>query len=65
LADKETRRLFKTGRNRKFSSFARVAIRKLTQLDVVATLEDLRIPPGNRLEALVGHREGQTQYQDQ
>jgi toxin HigB-1 len=59
FADEETKRLFETGRNRKLSSFARAAIRKLTQLDVVATLEDLRIPPGNRLEALVGDREGQ------
>ncbi len=59
FADKDTKRLFETGQNRKFASFARVAIRKLTQLDIVVTLEDLRIPPGNRLEALVGDREGQ------
>ncbi len=33
-----------------------IAIRKLDQLDSVADLNDLRIPPGNRLEALVGDR---------
>jgi proteic killer suppression protein len=38
---------------------ARVAVRKLTQLDAVKNLDDLRIPPGNRLEALKGNRRGQ------
>jgi proteic killer suppression protein len=37
----------------------KVAQRKLDQLDSVTTLEELRIPPGNRLEALVGSRNGQ------
>ena len=37
----------------------RVAARKLDQLDSVITLEELRIPPGNRLEALAGNRRGQ------
>ena len=37
----------------------RVALRKLEQLDSVERLEDLRIPPGNRLEALKGDRDGQ------
>lgn len=36
-----------------------VAGRKLDQLDSVESLEELRIPPGNRLEALVGARRGQ------
>jgi toxin HigB-1 len=36
-----------------------VAIRKLTQLDTVKNLDDLRIPPGNRLEALKGNWRGQ------
>ena len=36
-----------------------VAGRKLDQLDSVESLEELRIPPGNRLEALVGGRRGQ------
>ena len=37
----------------------RVAARKLEQIDSVAVFEDLRIPPGNRLEALSGERKGQ------
>jgi len=37
----------------------RIAIRKLDQLDSVATLDDLRVPPGNQLEALTGSRKGQ------
>jgi proteic killer suppression protein len=37
----------------------KVAQRKLDQLDSVTTLEELRIPPGNRLEALSGSRNGQ------
>jgi proteic killer suppression protein len=36
-----------------------VAARKLDQLDSAQSLEDLRLPPGNRLEALSGDREGQ------
>lgn len=36
-----------------------LAARKLDQLDSVERLEDLRIPPGNRLEALAGDRKGQ------
>lgn len=37
----------------------KVAARKLDQLDSAVTLEDLRLPPGNRLEALEGDRAGQ------
>lgn len=37
----------------------RVALRKLRQLEAAGTLDDLRIPPGNRLEPLKGGREGQ------
>lgn len=40
-------------------SLWRVAARKLDQLDSVATLDELRVPPGNRLEALAGGREGE------
>jgi proteic killer suppression protein len=41
------------------SQIARVARRKLAALDVAKQLEDLRQPPGNRLEALIGNRAGQ------
>ena len=37
----------------------RVALRKLRQLEAAVSLDDLRIPPGNRLEALRGDRAGQ------
>ena len=42
----------------RFVAVERVAQRKLAQLDAAATLEFLRAPPGNRLEALKGDREG-------
>ena len=42
-----------------FQAFERVARRKLRQLDIAGRLDDLRIPPGNRLEALRGDRDGQ------
>lgn len=37
----------------------RIAQRKLDQLDSITRLDELRIPPGNRLEALIGDRKGQ------
>jgi proteic killer suppression protein len=40
-------------------SLRKVAVRKLDQLDSVTVLDELRVPPGNRLEALVGNRKGQ------
>ena len=59
FGDAGTRRLFETGRSKRFSAFADVAMRKLAQLDAAHTLEFLRSPPGNRLEALRGDRRGQ------
>jgi proteic killer suppression protein len=41
------------------SSMRNVATRKLDQLDSIITLEELKVPPGNRLEALAGSRKGQ------
>lgn len=41
------------------TSVQEVARRKLDQLDSVASLDDLAVPPGNRLEKLAGDREGQ------
>jgi proteic killer suppression protein len=41
------------------ASLCRVAARKLDQLDSVTTREELRRPPGNRLQALSGNRKGQ------
>ena len=42
--------------SRRWNSIARVAVRKLVQIDSVATLDELNVPPGNRLEALSGDR---------
>ncbi len=55
----DTRALFETGKCKRFSVIAKVSTRKLAQLDAAETLEFLRSPPGNRLEALKGDRQGQ------
>jgi toxin HigB-1 len=57
--DCDTQALFDTGKSRRFSGIADIAIRKLAQLDAAQTLAFLRSPPGNRLEALKGRRSGQ------
>ena len=59
FGDEETRELFETGRSRRYAAIADIAMRKLAQLDAAHTLEFLRSPPGNRLEALKGDRKGQ------
>lgn len=56
---KDTEALFAGKSPRKFKAFAAVAERKLAQLDAAQTLDFLRAPPGNRLEALAGDRKGQ------
>jgi proteic killer suppression protein len=55
----DTQALFEAGKCKRFSGIANVATRKLAQLDAAHTLEFLRSPPGNRLEALQGRRAGQ------
>ena len=55
----DTQQLFESGTCRRFASIANVAARKLAQLDAAETLDFLRAPPGNRLEALKGDRAGQ------
>ena len=58
--DRETARLFERQRARRLpGDIQRVALRKLRQLDAAVDLADLRVPPGNRLERLVGDRAGQ------
>jgi proteic killer suppression protein len=44
---------------KRFVNIAIVARRKLRQLEIADRLDDLRVPPGNRLEALKGNRRGQ------
>jgi proteic killer suppression protein len=55
----DTAKLFETGKSRRFANIRGVAERKLQQLDSAVTLEFLRSPPGNRLEALTGDWAGQ------
>lgn len=58
--DKETEKLFQRQRSRKLPpEIQQVALRKLRMLNRAETLQDLRIPPANRLESLTGQRKGQ------
>ena len=58
--DKETEKVFRREASRKFPpALQRLAQRELVVLDGAEALQDLRIPPGNRLEKLRGDREGQ------
>ena len=56
---KDTQALYEGRRVARLVNIASVAERKLQQLDSAATLDFLRSPPGNRLEALTGDRTGQ------
>lgn len=55
----DTAALARGERVNRFVNFERVARRKLRQLEIAERLDDLRVPPGNRLEALTGDRAGQ------
>ena len=58
--DKETQKIFERQRSRKLpSDIQQVALRKLRMLNRAETLQDLRVPPANRLERLIGNRNGQ------
>ena len=58
FACRETEALFHRNRSRRFGAIERQARRKLLMLDAAHVLEDLRSPPGNRLESLRGDRAG-------
>jgi proteic killer suppression protein len=58
--DRDSEKLFNRKRSRAVpGSLRRSALRKLLMLDAAENLEDLRVPPGNRLEKLKGDRSGQ------
>ncbi len=60
FACKETEALFRRERVRKIpQNLQQVALRKLRMLDAAISVDDLRIPPANRLEKLKGDRKGQ------
>ena len=57
--DKETEKIFHLTPSKKLPpSIQQRALRKLRMLNAASELQDLRVPPGNRLEALKGDREG-------
>lgn len=58
FSDRDTEELFRRESNRRFSSISRVALRKLIQMNRARVLQDLAVPPGNRLEALKGDLTG-------
>ena len=51
--------MYETGESRRFAQIVRVALRKLDMIAAATCVETLRVPPGNRLEALKGSRRGQ------
>ena len=60
FADEETEKVFHQVFSRKLpQSIQQIALRKLMLIDNAGDLEDLRVPPGNRLEPLQGDRKGQ------
>ncbi len=60
FADREAERIWGGTASRRLpSDIQRVARRKLRMLNAAVRLDDLRVPPANRLEALKGHRKGQ------
>ena len=59
FSDRETAALFNSGDSRRFGSIERIALRKLDMINAAVNVETLKVPPGNRLEALKGNRQGQ------
>ena len=57
--DRDTERLFDRLPSRRWHDIAGAARRKLEMLNAAKVLDELRIPPGNRLQALKGKRRGQ------
>ena len=54
----DTQVLYETGKSKRFASIKTVAERKLQMLDAASTLDFLKSPPGNHLEALAGNLSG-------
>lgn len=59
FADRDAELIFDGARTRRYSGFESVIERKLRAIEAAISLQDLAIPPGNRLEALKGNRRGQ------
>jgi proteic killer suppression protein len=60
FADRETEAFYQTGKTTVgYQTVAKIAMRKLDILDAAKVLDDVRVPPGNKLEKLRGKRSGQ------
>ena len=60
FADRRTQELYATGKAKRLpAELAKRAARKLEYVDLATRLDDLKVPPGNRLHALEGNRKGQ------
>jgi proteic killer suppression protein len=60
FADKHTQELYTTGRSKRMpSDILKRALRRLEYVDLAACLDDLKVPPSNRLHSLKGERAGQ------
>lgn len=60
FADRHTQELYATGKSKRFpADIGKRAARKLEYVDLATQLNDLKVPPGNRLHALEGDRKGQ------
>ena len=60
FADRHTQDLYATGKSKRFpADMVKRAARKLEYVDLGTKLDDLEVPPGNRLHALQGNRKGQ------
>jgi toxin HigB-1 len=56
---RETEKIFLRAGSRRFKAIEQLVLRKLMQIEASDRVEDLRVPPGNRLERLFGDRHGQ------
>ncbi len=60
FADKQTKELYETGKSRRLPPDIRSrAVRKLEYIDLATSVEDLKVPPSNRLHELERNRKGQ------
>jgi len=60
FSDTETERFYLTGKSRRFPpDVLKRAVRRLTQINAAIVVNDLRMPPSNHLESLLGVRDGQ------
>jgi len=60
FADKHTQHFFETGKSKRLQpDILRRAMRRLEYVDLATCIDDLKVPPSNRLHALKGNRKGQ------